>query len=220
MTQVLLVGITPERIACRADVLGKSGFDVVAALGFQEAVRLLADHSPSLLISELRLGEFNGLHLVIRSQSAQPTMRAIFLDSAYDSVLELEAQRHGAVYLVEPVEDVELLAQASRMTAESPQRRWPRKAPGASLVARVAQRPARVVDLSYGGLRLEVLEAVDVASRFEVALPEYGIGFQVQPVWTSVAPGGGLSCGAELTQADPQVVSAWRTLVDSVHDAA
>jgi len=220
MTQVLFVGMTTQRIAATEKLLRKSGFDVVAARGFEEAVRLLGDHSPALLISELRLGDFNGLHLVIRSQRAHPTMRVILLDSAYDSVLELEAQRHGAVYLVEPVDDVELLAQVSRMSAESPQRRWPRKAAGASLVARVAHRPARVIDLSYGGLRLEVLEPGDVASRFEVALPDYGIGIQVQPVWTSIGPGGWLSCGAEVSQADPRVVTAWRTLVDSVHGAA
>lgn len=220
MTQVLLVGMTAERIASTASLLSKSGFEVIAASGFEEAVRLLADHSPAVLISELRLGEFNGLHLVIRSRTTHPAMRAILLDNASDPVLEREAHRYGAVYLNGSLEDADLLDQLSRMRAESAQRRWPRKPAGASLVARVAHRPARVIDLSYGGLRLEVLEPVHVASAFEVALPEHGIGIEVQPVWTSIGPGGRLSCGAQLTQVDPQVLSAWRTFVDSVHGAA
>ena len=220
MTQVLFVGVTAQRIAAMASLLRKAGFDVITASGFEEAVRLLADQSPAVLISELRLGEFNGLHLVIRSRATHPAMRTIVLDSGFDPVLEQEAQRNGAVYLVEQVDDVELLEQVSRMRAEAVQRRWPRKPAGASLVARVAHQPARVIDLSYGGLRLEVLEPVHVASPFEVALPEHGIGIQVQPVWTSIGPGGRLSCGAQLTPADPQALSAWRTFVDSVHGAA
>ena len=219
MIQALIVSMSARRFAATAHLLGKSGFNVIAAVGFDEAVRLLADRSPALLISELRLGAFNGLHLVIRSQAAHPEMRTILVDRAYDSVLETEVQRHGAVYLVEPVDEVELLEQVSRICTEPIQRRWPRKMVGASLVAHVAHRPARVVDLSYGGLRLEVLEPADVASSFEVALPDHGIGIQAKPVWTSAGPTGWFSCGAELTVADPQVMSAWRTLVDSVHAA-
>ena len=220
MHQVLIVGMTGERFANTAHLLKGSGYDAIAALGFDEAVRLLTEHSPSLLISQLRLGAFNGLHLVIRGQTTHPAMRAILLDRTHDSVLEQEARAHGAVYLVEPVDEMELLAQVLRLRAEATQRRWPRKLAGDFLVAHVAHRPARLIDLSYGGLRLEVLEPADVASRFEVALPAHGIGVRAKPVWTSAGPAGWFCCGAELTDADPHVLSAWRNLVDSVHDAA
>ena len=174
------------------------------------------------MISEIRLGAFNGLHLVIRCRITHPAMRTIVLDRTCDSALEFEAQRHGAIYLVEPVDEVELLAQVSRMWAEiNPQRRWPRKQlAGGSLVAHVAQGPARVVDLSYGGLRLELLEKADVASGFDVALPGFGITVRANPVWTCPAPSGWFWCGAELSEVNPEAVSVWRKLVDSVHDAA
>jgi DNA-binding response OmpR family regulator len=220
MIQVLIVGTSAERSAAMVNLLMGSGHDVIAALGFKKAVRALADHSPDLLISEIRLGAFNGLHLVIRCRITHPAMRTIVLDRAYDWVLEFDAQRHGAVYLVEPVDEVELLAQVSRMRAEiTPQRRWPRKQlAGGSLVAHVAHGPARVVDLSYGGLRLELLEKADVASGFDVALPG-GITVRANPVWTRPAPSGWF-CGAELSEANPQALTDWRKLVDSVHDAA
>jgi DNA-binding response OmpR family regulator len=220
MIQVLIVGITAERLAGTARLLHESGYETIAASSFDEALRVLADHSPSLLISELRLGAFNGLHLVIRTQITHPVMRSILLDRSYDALLETEAKRQGAVYLVEPVGEDELLAHVSRIRAEATQRRWPRKMAGDCLVVRVAHRPARVIDLSYGGLRLEVLEPADVASRFEIAIPAHGIGVRAKPIWTSAGPAGWYSCGAQLADGDPEIIAVWRTLVDSVHDAA
>jgi DNA-binding response OmpR family regulator len=222
MIQVLLVGTSAERSSAMVNLLTGSGHDVIAALGFEEAIRALAGHSPDLLISEVRLGAFNGMHLVIRCRITHPAMRTIVLDRAYDSGLEVDAQRHGAVYLVEPVDEVELLAHVSQMRAEiTPQRRWPRKqVAGGSLVAHVAHGPARVVDLSYGGLRLELLEKADVASGFDVAVPGFGITVRAKPVWTCPAPSGWFWCGAELSEANPQALSVWRRFVDSVHDAA
>jgi DNA-binding response OmpR family regulator len=222
MIQVLIVGSSAERSAAMVNLLTGSGHDVIPALGFKEAVRALVDHRPDLLISEVRLGAFNGMHLVIRCRITHPAMRTIVLDRAYDSALEVDAQRLGAVYLVEPVDDVELLAHVSQMRAEiTPQRRWPRKQlAGGSLVAQVAHSPARVVDLSYGGLRLELLEKADVASGFDVALPGFGITVRAKPVWTRPAPSGWFWCGAELSEANPHALSVWRTVVDSVHGAA
>ena len=126
--QVLIVGMSQERSAARAKLLEDDGWDVLVALGFREAVKILAAQSPDLLISEVRLGEFNGLHLVLRCHIAHPAMRTILLDRIYDSVLEFDAQRHGAAYLVEPVADANLLEQVSRIGVElTPHRRWPRK---------------------------------------------------------------------------------------------
>lgn len=220
MMQVVVVSMTPNRFARIAHLLEESGYYVITARGFDKAIRALADHSPALLISELRLGAFNGLHLVIRSHIAHPAMRTILLDHTYDSVLESEAQSHGAVYLVEPIDEVEILAEVSRLRRDLPQRRWPRKQlPGDHFFgAHVAHRPVRVVDLSYGGLRLEVLEPADVATGFEVAFPTLGLGIRAKSVWTCAAPTGSFWCGAELSDTDPQAMSAWRTLVDSVHE--
>lgn len=221
MIQVLIVSTSAERSAALVNLLMGVGHDVIAAFGFKEAAQALVDHSPDLLISEVRLGAFNGLHLVIRCRNTHPATRTIVLDGTYDSGLEFEAHRHGAIYLVEPVDEVELLAQVSRMRAEiTPQRRWPRKQLAGSLVAHMAHGPARVVDLSYGGLRLELLETADVESGFDVALPGFGVTVRANPVWTCPAPAGGFWCGAELSEPNPQALSVWRKLVDSVHDAA
>jgi len=222
MAQILVVAMSAkEPAAATVNLLAGRGHDVIFAAGFEAAVLALADHSPDLLISEVRLAQFNGLHLVIRSYTDHPTMRAILLDRTYDSVIEFDAQRHGATYLVEPVGPADLLVYVSRKLARiSPQRRWPRKQPAGGLVARIAQRPARVVDMSYGGLRLELPQANKVPSRFHVAFPGFEVVVRARPVWTRRTPSGWISCGAELSEANPRTLAMWRQLVDSVQHAA
>jgi len=220
MAQVLVVAMKAES-ATALTLLGGSGYDVVFAAGFEAAARKLERSSPDLLISELRLGRFNGLHLVIRSQSTHPNMRSILLDRSHDSVLEVEALRQGALYLVEPVSAADLLGHVSRqLTESSSQRRWPRKQPIEGLVAHIARRPARVVDISYGGFRLELQRAGRVPSRFTMAIPGREVAVQARPVWTRYTPLGSISCGAELSEANPKALAMWRQLVDSIQGAA
>jgi DNA-binding response OmpR family regulator len=216
-----MVSTSAEGSTAVANLLRRSGHDVRVAVDFEAAIRALAEYSPDLLISQVRLGAFNGLHLVIRSYADHSSMRAILLDSRHDSVLERDAQRNGAAYLVEPVGAAELLAHVTRKLSEvSPERIWPRKQPTGRLIAHVAQRRARVVDLSYSGLRLELPQAGDVPSRFSLTFPSLGVAVRARPVWTRRAPSGQFWCGAALSEANPQALAKWRRLVDSVHDAA
>jgi twitching motility two-component system response regulator PilH len=221
MAQILIV-IRAHRLGALARLLEGSGHRVVSASSFEEAVGALSSHAPDLVIAEVRLGAHNALPLVIRGRESQPHMRAILLDRIRDRALEAEAQRHGAAYLAEPVSPGELLAQVSRKLAEAGgQRRWFRKHPAGGLAARVAQRLARVVDLSYEGLRFEVPQARigELASTVDVSVPAFGLTVRAKPVWTQLAPSGLLWCGAALSEANPDTLYAWRRLVDSVSNA-
>ena len=221
MSQILVVAVSAAKSAALVSLLRRSGYRVALAAGYDEAIQWLADQSPDLLISQVYLGAFNGLRLVIRGNIDHPDMRAILLDRVYDQVIEFDAKRHGATYLVEPVGASELLAQVSLKLAEvGRRRRWPRKQPAGGLVASIVQQPARVVDLSYGGFRLEVPQAGDLPPQFHVTFPGFGVAVRARPVWTRRAPSGWLWCGAELSEVNPQTQAEWRRLVDSVHDSA
>ena len=219
--QVLVVGMKPEWVGRVADLLKDTGHDVVVAFGFGEAMHALGDRSPTLMVSQLRLGPFNGLHLMIRARTSHPAMRVILVDRAFDPVLEAEALRHNALYVADPLEEAELLEQVTRLEGEAtPQRRWPRKTlAGGDLVAQVARGSVRVVDLSYGGLRLELLDPADVEAGIDVIVPGFGAPVRARPVWTCPAPSGRFWCGAELSEPNPHAVSVWRSLVDSVQPA-
>jgi DNA-binding response OmpR family regulator len=221
MAQILIVGGTVARTEVLGKLFKEAGYGISVRHDFREAVGALIEHSPDLLISEVRLGAFNGLQLAIRCQILHPGVRTIVLDRAHDAALEFEAQRYGALYLVEPLDEASLVVKVSTMLAETgPHRRWPRKQLTSEgiLLAEVARNPARIVDLSYGGFRLELSEPAN-ESGFDVAFSGFGLALRAKPVWTRRGPSGSFWCGAELSEGNPQTVSVWRQIVDSVQAA-
>ena len=217
MAEILVVAMGGEGVAAMATLLRGGGHSVVTALGFRQAADLLAARSPDLLISAIRLGDYNGLHLVLRSRESHPRLRAMVIDYAYDSLTESEAKRYGAFYLVEPVGGEELLEHASQTLATgSPPRRWPRKKAIEGMLAEVERRVGRVIDVSYGGLRFELPQVSEVPPTFDVMLPGAGLVFHAKPVWTRPVASGWLSCGVELLNPNPQAIDSWRRFVDAV----
>jgi DNA-binding response OmpR family regulator len=220
MAQILVVAMRVEN-SLVMPLLANSGHNVVFAAGFEAAVRRLDRNAPDILITDVRLGGFNGVHLAIRSQSARPHMRTILLDRSHDPVVALDAERHGAVYIGGPVSARLLLDHVARLLNESgPQRRWPRKQPIKGLVFHVARRSARVIDISYGGIRLELPPAESIPAKFRMAIPGFDGVFRAKPVWSRYTQLGSISCGAELSEANPQTVAQWRQIVDSINGAA
>jgi len=217
MTQILVVAPRAES-AVPLGTLWGSGYDLLFADSFDAAINTLERSEPDLLVSEVRLGPYNALHLVIRSQRTHPRMRSILLDRTLDPVIEADAIREGAVYLVQPTAE-ELLEHVTRLVAEStPHRRWPRKQLSEGLIAQVARKPARVVELSYGGVRLELQQAGRIPSRFQMAIPHFDVVVRARPVWTKYTSAGSISCGAELSEGNPKTLAMWRHFVDSFHD--
>jgi DNA-binding response OmpR family regulator len=220
MAQILVVAMRADNSPAMT-LLRDSGHEVVFAPGFEPAIRRLDQIAPDLLITDVRLGGFNGLHLVIRSQSTRPNMRSILLDRVHDPVVAQDAERHSAIYIGGPVNAVVLAGYVSKILNETgPQRRWPRKQPIKGLVFHVARRSARVIDISYGGIRLELPPAETIPAKFRMAIPGFEGVFRAKPVWSRFTPVGSISCGAELLEANPQIVAQWRQLVDSINSAA
>jgi CheY-like chemotaxis protein len=200
----------------RKRLFERAGHDVVLAETAPQAVELLATSSLDLLVSEIRLGRFNGLYLMIRGQETQPGMATILIDESDDPVLAREAMRGGAVYLAEPLEEDTLLQEVSRLLAKTPERRWARTQLASELAAEVQRQSVRVLDLSYGGLRLEIPTVDELPAQFPVVFPDYGLAIRARAVWTYPAAPGSVWCGAEWFDTDDTTEAEWRHLVDAV----
>jgi DNA-binding response OmpR family regulator len=216
--------IVEDDLASRSGLttlLQRAGYETTAAGSFAEGLKALRDEAPDLLITDVRLGEFNGLQLVV--MNARPTP-AIVITAYDDPVLEAEARRVGADYLVKPVAGAHVLklieqglATASDRAQTGPARRWVRKAVTAELNARVDDRPARIVDVSYGGLRFEIhrLSERALPPSFDVILPSPQISVKALLVWADRRAETWL-CGAQISQVDTDAARAWHGLVDAV----
>jgi DNA-binding NtrC family response regulator len=82
---------------------------VVACDSFEKGRQMLKEQSFDALITDVRLGAFNGLQLAVMARDLYPNMRLIVFSGFDDPVLRADAEQIGAAYLVKPVASVELL---------------------------------------------------------------------------------------------------------------
>ena len=76
---------------------------VVACDSFEKARQMLKDQTFDALITDVRLGAFNGLQLAVMARDMYPTMSLIVFSGFDDPVLRADAEQIGASYLVKPV---------------------------------------------------------------------------------------------------------------------
>jgi DNA-binding response OmpR family regulator len=199
----------------------RADFDAVAVGTFLEGRTALRDWQPDLLIADVRLGEFNGLQLLATVPHPIPS---IIITGYHDSVLESDARSMGADYLVKPISPAFLMTlvrqklEMSESPALRPARRWERKQLSGSLPARIENRPARILDISYGGLRLEIERQPQqpFPPSFTLDLPTSGLSVLVDLVWTSRLGEERWLCGGSVVQPEDATARAWHGLVDAV----
>jgi hypothetical protein len=95
------------------------------------------------------------------------------------------------------------------------ERRWPRKQVTGGFRVTVGGQPAAVMDVCYGGLRLQIPEGSGLPSMFDVEVSGIGLQLEVEPVWWHLsAPSGTMLCGAALTSHSTPAARTWREIVD------
>src|SRR5581483_8055891 len=100
---VLVVDVDAQELQSTVLLLRAGGYRVTTAANFEEAKRQLASETPDLLITGLRLGPYNGLHLILRSRVDHPERAAIVTTRFPDPVLQEEAHRQRANFVVTPL---------------------------------------------------------------------------------------------------------------------
>jgi DNA-binding response OmpR family regulator len=114
--RILAVDSDPLVLSELVGLLMRAGYDVRGATSYEAARRLIAAEPPHVLITNVRLGPFNGLQLVARARFAQAGLAAIVVTDFPDAVLAREARSLGATYLVRPVSPAGLLARVAEAT--------------------------------------------------------------------------------------------------------
>ena len=107
---ILVVEPALDELVRTVAALTGAGFHVTAAEGFAQAKHLLSPRAPAVLLTSLRLGCYNGLHLVVRGKAMQSQMAAIVTSSEADVVLQSDAEALGATFVVKPITTDQLIA--------------------------------------------------------------------------------------------------------------
>ena len=95
------------------------GYNVVACDGFGDAKHQLVLSPPDLLITDVRLGAFNGLQLVIQAKAQRPETVAIVMSAFDDSTLRREAEQAGALYVLKPLTSDGLLTSVNQAASSA-----------------------------------------------------------------------------------------------------
>ena len=89
------------------------GNDVVTFSRFEPAKSYLADAQVDVLVTDVRLGAYNGLQLVMLAKAEHPAMTAVVLSDFDDPVLRNDATTIGASFRVRPIPSEQLLSAAN-----------------------------------------------------------------------------------------------------------
>ena len=92
---VVIVAQNPELATALLSWLGTAGYELAIVTTFAAAKALL-ETEPALVIAEVKLGEYNGLHMALKARAVG--IPAIII-GPHDPVLQRDASDLGASYL-------------------------------------------------------------------------------------------------------------------------
>lgn len=116
---VVIVAQNPALATALLSWLGSAGYELAIVTTFAAAKALL-ETEPALIIAEVKLGEYNGLHLALKARALNiPTI----VVGPHDPVLERDAEELGASYVTSVLRRRHMLdLVAERLGAPAPTR--------------------------------------------------------------------------------------------------
>lgn len=212
-------------------IFESAAFIVIGAASFPDGKALLSSMSPDIVIADIRLKAFNGLHLAALCAIWRPGTPFIVTHDRYDAVLEADAGRLNALFVLKTLGADGLTEAAfrllnTRVHGGSGVRRSYRKPAPVETLARVSASKAELVDVSYGGAKLK-LQSLPTAppkdgppESFEVVFPELDVLLHAARIWASPDnAAGGWLCGVDVSGSESQQLQRWRDFVDDVESA-
>lgn len=101
--RILVVDDEPALLDAVEHAFERAGHDVVACRSFEDARSKILSERFDALVTDVRLGAFNGLQLAVIARANDPGLGIIVFSGFDDPVLRGEATGLGAAYLVKPV---------------------------------------------------------------------------------------------------------------------
>src|SRR5258708_25721204 len=109
LEKILFVDDDPELRAVVAAAVAQPGYSILTAADGYEAIRILADHRVSLLITEVKMPGINGFDLARQAKVMRPDIQIVYL-SGYP--VDSGRRVYGG-FLQKPLRMGDLLAEVS-----------------------------------------------------------------------------------------------------------
>ena len=217
--RILVLDDDEHALSGIVELLRDAGHHVTGAATYDAAKRLLSTSPFDLLVSDVRVRSFNGLHLVMQTRMDHPDTAIIIITGYDDPLIDLEAHRYRADLIRKPIQPAEFRQRVDAALRQvHRQRRWPRKRVVGGFRVTIQGRPAAVMDVSYDGLRLELPVDEGLPDVLDVEVAGIGLHLEVQPVWSQAVPETSrMLCGATLASEHTPSARTWRAIVDRLN---
>jgi two-component system response regulator RegA len=110
---VLLVDDNQAVLDGLSELLRLAGLFVASCRTFAEAKAFALTNTVRALVTDVRLGDHNGLHLIQIVRFSQPRARLVAFSGHDDPVLKRDAESLGATFLLKPLDIASLVAAIS-----------------------------------------------------------------------------------------------------------
>ena len=216
---IILVNRDERELRHTEAMLSEAGYLVAASMSFEPAQQLMDSIAPNLLIATFRTDDDEGRDFAVWNRLRYPHVPVIVTQPVDVREAGAEADFVGADFTGAPLENPQFLprvqaAVVEGLSAQSAIRCWPRAAVAGVVQVHAANASARIIDMSYAGVRLVFDDRVAIPTSFDIALPEGDTPVHAERVWTAVLDTEKrVACGATVVEA---ARDRWRLFVDSV----
>jgi DNA-binding response OmpR family regulator len=106
--KVLILEDDPSSAAFYAWLLRRESFEVVVCTTFEAARQQLKVDPPDALLTDVRVGEYNGLHLAVLFRDYSPDGRLVVVTGFDDVVIRRQVDELNGSFLLKPIEGKQL----------------------------------------------------------------------------------------------------------------
>jgi CheY-like chemotaxis protein len=215
--RVLLVDDSAECRDLYALMLEQTAAVLTTSRG-EDALTIACTHRLDAIVLDVMMPGMDGWRTCerLKANPLSSGIPVIMLTSWDGPDVPARAERVGAsAVLIKPcpLERLVIAIEAAVQRRFGGQRRWTRKSVGRGLPALVNNLPAHVINLSYGGVCVEVDQCPPAPpSSLALTVPTAQVSLQADTVWVTRALDESWLCGAEI----PVASDEWRGIVDAV----
>ena len=116
--RVLVLDDDEHALSGIVELLRDAGHNVTGAATYDAAKRLLAVSPFDLLVSDVRLRSFNGLHLVMQTRADHPETAVIIITGYDDPLIDMEAHRYNAQLIRKPIQPADFTRMVNEALAK------------------------------------------------------------------------------------------------------
>lgn len=119
MTNILIVDDEKNYLLVLSTLLWEEGYEVITTQDPLEAIKIIEEEGPALLITDMKMPKMTGMELLKKARTLRPDIQVIIMTAFGTVETAVEAMQHGAYhYILKPFQNDEIKLMVKRALNE------------------------------------------------------------------------------------------------------